>query len=117
MSSLPERSRGLQHVDPADYHLQRDFRCLLQQLTHGRRQQELRRRRHDADAHVTREAPTEVADFALGVLHVEAGALGPLEQPLAGRGQANAAAGLLEQGHATSLFEPAPRTRQRRLRR
>ena len=52
----------------------------------------------------------------LRVLDVEAHALGPLQQHLAGGGEADAAAGLLEQRSAAVFLEPPHAARQRRLR-
>ena len=52
----------------------------------------------------------------LRVLDVEAHALGPLQQHLPGSCEADAAAGLLEQGGAAVFLEPPHAARQRRLR-
>ena len=107
---------GREAVDQSDHRLQRHLGRFLQQLPRHRRQQELRRGGHDADAHVAGQPAGDVVDLAPGVLDVEAQLARPLQQHLAGDGEADAAAGLLEQRRAAGLFEPAHAVGQRRLR-
>jgi len=56
-----------------------------------------------------------VARFRCGVLHVQAQALRPLLQHLAGGRQANAAAGALEQRPAADFFQAPKAAREGRL--
>ncbi len=83
----------------------------------GRRGQEkLRGRRHDADLDVPGQAAADVADLAARALDVEARALCPLEEGLAGRGEPDAAPRLLEQGGARRLPPGADAAGRRGLR-
>lgn len=88
---LAGTQQRIQGGDEADDGAQRDIRRLGQQLPGHRGQYELGSCGHDADADVTEQALADGADLALGVFNIEAHALGPLQQHLAGGSEADAA--------------------------
>ena len=113
---LARAQHRLQRVDEGDDGAQRHLGRLVEQAARGRRQQELRRGRHDAEPHVARHAALHRGELALGVVDVEAHAARPLEQHVAGRRELDAAPRALEERHAAVRLEPAHGARQRRLR-
>jgi len=80
------------------------------------REHELRRGWDDADADVAGDPRSDTGDLSLRILDIEAHALSPLEQHRAGRRQADAAPGLLEQGGAAVFLQTPHATSEGRLR-
>jgi tripartite-type tricarboxylate transporter receptor subunit TctC len=116
MSISPRKQQGPQGVDEADHRPQRHRRSFVKQLPRDGREHELRRGGDDADADVAGDPRSDTGDLSLRILDIEAHALSPLEQHRAGRRQADAAPGLLEQGGAAVFLQTPHATGEGRLR-